>query len=132
MANYNKHSFTLLEVVMALAILALGFISAMGLAMNAAGRLMKSQTRWEEQHMLNQATEYYLLAGPKEQIPQDFFPFEGYRAECVIDKADLPEGVDTEVGTWRLVKLIITIYNQENKPVTSLEMDKIFQAADVE
>lgn len=132
MAKYNKQTFTLLEVVMALAIMALGFISAMGLAMNAASRLMKSQTRWEEQHMLNQAAEYYLLAGPKEQIPQEFFPYEGYHAECVIEKADLPEGVDAEVGTWRLVKLIITIYNQQNQPVNSLEMDKILQAADVE
>ena len=132
MPKYYKHSFTLLEVVLAVAILALGFISAMGLAMNAASRMMKSISRWEEQHMLNQAAEYYLLAGPKEQIPREFFPYEGYRAECIIQKAELPEDVDAEVGAWRFVKLVITIYNKENQPVNSLEMDKIFQAEDVE
>lgn len=128
----NKHSFTLLEVVIAIALLALSFVSAMGITVTAAKRMMKAVSRWEEQHMLNQAVEYYLLAGPKANIPQEFFPYEGYRAECTVEPAELPEDVESEVGAWRFVKLKITIYNEENQPVNSLIMDKFFRAEDIE
>jgi hypothetical protein len=130
--HYKKHCFTLLEVVLAVAILSLGFITAMGIATTAAKRLMKSVSRWEEQHMLNQATEYYLLAGPKESIPQEFFPYDGYRAECIIAEATLPEEVKPEVGAWRIVKLKISIFDEDDEEVNSLEMNKIFRAEDVE
>ena len=129
---YRKHYFTLLEVVLAVAILSMGFVAAMGIAVTAAKRMIKSVSRWEEQHMLNQAAEYYLLAGPKETIPQEFFPFEGYRSECTIEEADLPEEVEPEVGTWRFVKLKISIYDEDDNEVNSLTMEKIFRAKDVE
>jgi len=128
----KKYYFTLLEVVLAIAILSLGFITAMSISMTASRRLIKAVSRWEEQHMLNQAAEYFLLAGPKEAIPQGFFPYEGYRAECIIDNADLPEEVDSEFGTWSIVKLKISIFNEDDKKVNSLEMNKIFRAEDIE
>ena len=71
----------MLEVILAVAILSIGFIAAMSIATTAADRLMKAVVRWERQHMLNQATEYFLLAGPDAAIPQEFFPFQGYSAK---------------------------------------------------
>ena len=132
MTLYKKQTFTLLEVVMAIAILALGFVGIFGITASAAKRMGKAVARWENQHMLNQATEYYLLAGPKESIPEEFFPFEGYHAECIVEEAELPEDIEPEVGAWRFVKLKISVYDNNNNELDSLSIDQILRTEDVE
>lgn len=132
MALYKKHTFTLLEVVIAIGILALAFTSLLGITATAANRMGKAIHRWENQHMLNQAVEYFLLAGPKESIPQEFFPFDGYSAECIIEEADLPEDVEPEAGVWRFVKLKISVYDEGNNEIDSVSIDQILRAEDVE
>ena len=132
MTLYRKHTFTLLEVVMAIAILAVGFVGLLGITVSAAKRMGKATSRWEHQHMLNQAAEYYLLAGPKEQIPEEFFSFEGYSAECIVEEAELPEDIEPEAGAWRFVKLKISIYDDKNNELDSLNIDQILRTEDVE
>lgn len=125
--KYNKHSFTLLEVILAVAILSIGFIAAMSIAATAADRLMKAVSRWEKQHMLNQATEFFLLAGPDVAIPQEFFPFDDYSATCQATPAILPEGIEPQVGTWRIVTFRISIFDDYNEEVDFIELDKILR-----
>jgi len=121
----KNSSFTLLEVILAVAILSIGFIAAMSIATTAADRLMKAVFRWERQHMLNQATEYFLLAGPDATIPQEFFPFQGYSANCQVSPAILPEGVEPENNSWKIVKMKISIFDDYNNEVDVLEINKI-------
>lgn len=121
--------FTLLEVVVAVAILAMGLVAAMEIAVTASKRTIKAAKRWETQHMLSQATEYFLLAGHEVPIPNEFFPFEGFRAECLEEPPDLSDDVEPLSGNWRLVKLRITIYDSFGKEVGSLSIHKILYSA---
>lgn len=125
----STSSFTLLEVVIAVAILAMGLITAMEIAVTASKRTIKAAKRWETQHMLSQATEYFLLAGHEKPIPNEFFPFEGFRAECVEEPPDLSDNIEPLAGNWRLVKLRITIYDSVGKEVGALSIHKILYSA---
>jgi len=131
--NKSGRIFTLLEVVLAVAILSLGLVAALGLAAGAAKRLGKASRRWQHQHMLTQAAEYYLLAGSKKPIPSELFPYGGYRAECFVDEKPegLPEGVKTKSGKWILVKVTISIYDPKGKNVASVSLDKIIREKDL-
>ena len=124
-AFFKSYPFTLLEVILAVAILSIGFIAAMSIATTAADRLMKAVTRWERQHMLNQATEYFLLAGPDVAIPQEFFPFQGYSTTCQVSPAILPEGIEPEINSWKIVTMKISIFDDRNNEIDVLEVDKI-------
>lgn len=124
-AFLKNSSFTLLEVILAVAILSIGFIAAMSIATTAADRLMKAVARWERQHMLNQATEYFLLAGPDVAIPQEFFPFQGYSAHCEVSPAILPEGIEPESNSWKIVTMKISIFDDSNNDIDVLTIDKI-------
>ena len=83
--------------------------------------------------MLSQAAEYYLLAGPKESIPDQFFPFEGYTASCTISEPELEDGIESAMNNnWNLVKLTISITDNTGKVIGQIEMDKILRTEDVQ
>jgi len=125
--------FTLIETVIAIAILAMAMVGILGITVNASKRMGKAMSNWKERHMLSQAAEYYLLAGPKESIPREFFPFDGYRSECIIEIPVLPGEVKSEAGAWRFVTLKISVYKEgEGTPVDTVKIDKIFRAEDIE
>ena len=121
---FSSH-FTLLEVVIAVAILAMGLVAAMEIAVTASRRTVKAVKRWETQHMLNQAAEYVLLAGHEAPIPREFFPYDEYRVECLEEPPELREDVEPNVGNWRIVKLRIIVYDLVGKEVGSLSIHKI-------
>jgi prepilin-type N-terminal cleavage/methylation domain-containing protein len=124
--------FTLIEVIIAMAILSLAVVTILNYSVQASKRMGKASKRWNEEHMLSQAIEYYLLAGPKENIPPDFFPYDEYRATCEIKEPDLPDEVEAENSTWRFVTLEISIFNNDNEKVESIDIDQVLQAEDVE
>ena len=130
--HIKTNLFTLIEVIIAMAILSLAVVSILGYSVQASNRMRKAYKRWHEEHILAQAVEYYLLAGPKEDIPQEFFPYEDYRATCEIKEAKLPDEVEAENATWRFVTLQISIYDSNNEEVESIDIDQILQAEDVE
>jgi len=128
----SRRVFTLLEVVCAIGILAFGLAAALGLSTAAANRIMLAAARRDRRHRLVQAAEYYLLAGPKASITEEFFPYPGWRAECVADEVeDLPEGVEGQYGTWRLMRLRITLYDETGKAVDEMAVDKIVKEFDL-
>jgi hypothetical protein len=128
----NKTNFTLMEVVVSIAILAMGVVTALQITASGTNRMGKAVTRWKVQHMLSQAAEYYLIAGPNEQIPDQFFPYEGYHPSCEVGMPDLEEGIDNTLGeSWTLVKLTIMISDDAGKVVGKIEMDKILRTEDI-
>lgn len=132
--NTTRHStlFTLMEVVVAIAILAMGLITALQIVATGTKRINRAASDWKIQHMLSQAAEYYLLAGPLEAIPEEFFPFEGYHASCTLDTPDISEDIETEFRDWRFVKLIISVTDDNGNEVGKIEMDKILRKEDAE
>ena len=130
--SFFRKSFTLLEVVVAIAILAIGAVAALRITASGTKRMNHAVRGWEVQHMLSQAAEYYLIAGPAETIPEEFFPFEGYQATCEIGEPDVSEDVRIDLDSgWGLFKLTIRIFNDEGAEVGRMEMDKILQTEDV-
>lgn len=124
--------FTLLEVVCAIAILAFGVSAALSLLMAATTRIELASARRNRRHMLAQAAEYYLLAGPKNAIPEEFFPFPGWRVECVMEEPeDLPEGVEPQFGLWRLARFRIKLHDETGTEVDELVVEKIVKESDL-
>ena len=121
----TKRIFTILEVVVAVAILSIAFIMALQMATGAADRTAKALRKWQRSHMLANATEYFLLAGPDDTIPQEFFPYSGFSAECAEEPPDIPEDVDPNYGAWRLAKFTVTIKDESGDIVDAVSVHKI-------
>ena len=130
-AGKRCHHFTILEVVLAVAILAFAFIAAMELAADSSRRSAKALEKWRRRHMLSQAVEYFLLTGPGHSIPEDIFHYEGYSAVCVEQSPDIPSDVDSESGPWRLVKLKISINDENGSETASIAVHKILRGSSI-
>ena len=75
----RRGAFTLIEVVVALGILALALAGLLQLLTASQGRLARTMEKWRETHMLIQAAEYCLLQKGEDpgSVPVDFFPYDG-------------------------------------------------------
>ena len=122
--------FTLLEVVIALAILALGLISILSLSSSASLRTSKALKRWERAHCLAQGAEFFLLAGPNERINDEVFPYKNYSISCSVES---PEALPSEVqdSTWKLVNLKISLSSDNGTALETLNVEKILQEEDL-
>lgn len=130
MKNRLKTCFTLVEVVIALAILAIGVLAAMSLLASSRDRSFKASNQWKEQHILSQAVEYYMLAGPVDKIPEEFFPYDDYSVSCeYVDPEDLPDGVDSRNGNWKLVTMHVTL-RKDGDMVRKIAIDRIVKDTD--
>ncbi len=118
--------FTLLETVIAIAVLALGLVAAMSMSSASKLRMDKSYKRWHNEHMLAQASEFFLLAGANAQLPDDIFPYENVSASCSIEEPEeLPDDVDAESGQWKLAAFRIDLTGSEGNKTTSIIVEKI-------
>ena len=88
----NGFFFTLIEVVVALALLSVALAGLLRLSVNSQLRVAAAREKWERTHRLMQAAEYLLLAYDESDlsVPEDFFPYQ----DMTIDAAneDLPDG----------------------------------------
>lgn len=126
-----KSKFTLIEVVVALTVLGLAIISASAMCSQSITRIVKAKARWADQHMISQAAEYFLLAGPNSQVPNDIFPYRNVRVSCSVANAEgLPAGVDAVSGQWRLATYEIRLTGASGEKIHSLKIDKIIQVSD--
>lgn len=83
--------FTLIEILAALTILAIGVGTIFLLVGSSSRKLNAAKIRWTNQHLLNNAVEYFLLVGHEQTFPGDMLP-EGYRITCDFEiYEDIPE-----------------------------------------
>ena len=107
--------FTLLEVVIATAILAIALgaiMSVVGSTKADMGRAMDARAK---QHSLQQATEWYLLANPANlELPDGLLP-AGYQASCEIEDVvdELPEHAQEPRDGWILVRYVIEVIDDQ-------------------
>ena len=123
-----KKAFTLVEVVVALAILGLSLSGLLTLAMNAQLKVARSVEKWDNTHKLIQAAEYLMLMDDESlSVPEEFFPYEGYSVQASVDDAeDLPEdftGIE-DAAPLKCITIEI-VRTTDNKVVDRIKMDRI-------
>ncbi|MBQ9755781.1 MAG: prepilin-type N-terminal cleavage/methylation domain-containing protein [Lentisphaeria bacterium] len=123
-----KRFFTLVEVVVALAILGLSLSGLLSLAMNAQIKVARAVEKWENTHKMIQAVEYVMLFDDENlSVPNDFFPYDGYMVQCSVDDAEgLPEDF-TEIDDAAPLKCITVelVRTRDNKVVDRVKIDRI-------
>ena len=113
----KNSKFTLIEIVIAIAILALACGSIVGMLGHARQNMMRAQEKWGIQHAMEQATEYFLMANPEDLTLIDgLLPVE-YSAECTIEAVgdELPDEMAEPYRGWILARYIISVFNQEGE-----------------
>lgn len=125
--SVKAKNFTLVEVLIALAILSMAVVSFSLLIGSASRRIHRAAERWEHTHLLTQAVEYYMLneAGSSEDIDERFFP-DDYEAECFFESpAGLPEDVEESFDGKTLVAMRIVIKDKDDRTLDSVTVERI-------
>lgn len=118
--------FTLLEVVVAVAVFSLALISVLSMAASATKRVDRAFKRWEHQHVLAQAAEYFIIAGFEESIPDEFIPGNQYRINVELAEPEgLPEDVEAEMDNWKLATVKISLLDKGGELLDTLEFDRL-------
>ncbi len=125
----RRQPFTLLEVVIALAILTGGLAGFLSLATQSQNRMSKARDQWKQFHLLEQAAEYYLLQKGEEiePPPSYLFDYPGYHTECVFaDSEELPDEFKVTTGQAKLRRCTISLIRESDRQtVDSIIVDRI-------
>ena len=118
--------FTLLEVVVSLAILSIGLAGFLQLMMGSQKRIAESVDRWTRMHMLSQAAEYFMLRNEDPGgIPERFFPYPAYQAVAYYEDAEgLPDEYNNLDNQLPLKRLVIEL-RKDGKVLDKLIIDRI-------
>ena len=86
--------FTLIEVIIAIGILAISLASLFQIIATSRARIAKADEEWHNMHMLTQAAEYVLLhkADAVDSVDRDFFPYTDYQV-----RIDYEEVLDPQI-----------------------------------
>ena len=120
----KRNSFTLVEVVVALAILSISIAAFLQLLTAAQNRIIKASDSWTRTHMLMQAAEYYMLMKQEEPpaMTDTFFPYDDYRVEVTYEEIDnLPEEYTGLTNQKQLRAMVLSLVRQQD----GHEVDKI-------
>ena len=125
-------SFTLIEVLIALAILSMAVVSLALLAGSATKRTGRAARRWEQTHLLTQAVEFFMLnEASSADIDERFFPSDNYSVECVFEEPQgLPEDVNSELSGQRLVAMKVILRDKDGKLLDSVTVERIIGGLD--
>ena len=120
----KRNGFTLVEVVVALAILSISIAAFLQLLTAAQNRIIKAHDSWMRTHMLMQAAEYYMLMKQEEPpaMTDTFFPYDDYRVEVTYEDIDnLPEEYTGLTNQKQLRAMVLSLKRQND----GQEADKI-------
>jgi prepilin-type N-terminal cleavage/methylation domain-containing protein len=85
--THGVKGFTLIEVVIAIAVLAISLASLFQIIAASRARIAKAEENWHHMHMLTQAAEYVLLHNATvDSIDREFFPYQDYRIDISYDE----------------------------------------------
>ena len=116
--------FTLIEVVVALAILSISIAGLLQLLTAAQNRIIKVDDHWMRTHMLIQAAEYYMLMKQEDPpaITDTFFPYDDYRVDVTWEEIEgLPEEYTGLTNQKQLRAMVLSLVRQQD----GHEVDKI-------
>lgn len=116
--------FTLVEVVVALAILSISIAGFLQLLTAAQNRIIKVYDHWMKTHMLIQAAEYYMLMKQEDPpaITDTFFPYNDHRVDMTWEEIEnLPEEYTGLTNQKQLRAMVLSLKRQQD----GQEVDKI-------
>ncbi len=129
MSGRPYQAFTLVEVVVAMAILTLGLTSYFSMSAMSQKRIFKAREKWDRMHMLSEGAEYMLLQGFEEpELPsEEFWDYPGYRLRASYeDVSDLPEEFTGLNGQAKLKCLVLELVDAStDQTVDTLRIDRI-------
>ena len=126
-------SFTLIEVIIAIGILAISLASLFQIIASSRARIAKADEAWHNMHMLTQAAEYVLLhrADVVDSVDRDFFPYRDYRVDISYEEVN-DEQIDDDFksinGQLPLDLCVIELFNLKatgKESVGTLEIERI-------
>ncbi len=124
MAKQTKF-FTLLEVLVALAIIALAVTATMYVMTASARRVQRAERFRIESHRLANAVEFFMLYPLGTAMEEKFFPYKNMSVECNYTEPELSEGVEPEIGEQRLMTMTVEITGEIT---AKLSIDRIVEA----
>ena len=126
--------FTLIEVIIAIGILAISLASLFQIIATSRARIAKADEEWHTMHMLTQAAEYVLLhkADAVDSVDRDFFPYRDYRVDITYEGEVTDEQIDDDFksidGQLPLELCVIELINLKStgkETVGTLEIERI-------
>ena len=131
--KHKKRGFTLIEIIVAIAILSMAIVSFSLLINTASRRTLRAARRWERTHQLTQAVEYFMLQEPGNagDIDERFFDNDSYSVECSFESPeDLPEDVDEAYGGETLQAMQVILNDKTGEKVDSVIVERITKDLD--
>ncbi len=129
-ATLARLRFTLIEVLVAVAVLALALGATLSLSGQAKFNIATLESEWALQHALEQATEFYLLTPdpataslPNGLIPQTLHT----TCEVYVDLEGLPEYAQEASKGWILATYRIVVADEDGKSVEHIVNKLIFE-----
>ena len=113
----KTRSFTLIEVVVALAILSISIAGLLQLLTAAQNRIIKVNDHWMRTHILIQAAEYYMLMKQEDPpaITDTFFPYDDYRVDVTWEEIEgLPEEYTGLTNQKQLRAMFLSLVRQQD------------------
>ena len=124
-----KKAFTLVEVIVAMAVMALALTAFFALSQSAVNRVDKAYNSWERMHLLSQAAEYCLLFADEEvpDMPPEVFESSIYDIEIYYEEAEnLPEDFNDLENQAPLRTLTLELVDAATREtVDTLKIDRI-------
>ncbi len=119
--------FSIIELVVAVAILVFALSATMAITAQAKQRTSDAEERWRKQHYLELATEHFLLCPADDlTIPNGLLP-DGVQARCELSAID--DEVD-EIGGWTLAEYRVFV-EQNGRPLASGRVAKVVRKEDL-
>ena len=128
-------SFTLIEVIIAIGILAISLASLFQIIASSRARIAKAEESWHNMHMLTQAAEYVLLHSANadvDSVDREFFPYRDYQVNIIYEGEVTDEQIDDDFrsinGQLPLELCVIELVNLKTsgkEVVGTLELERI-------
>ncbi len=128
-------SFTLIEVIIAIGILAISLASLFQIIASSRARIAKAEESWHNMHMLTQAAEYVLLHGGNsgvDGVDREFFPYRDYQINVIYEGEVTDEQIADDFrsinGQLPLELCVIELVNLKTsgkEVVGTLELERI-------
>ena len=124
--------FTLIEVIIAIGILAISLASLFQIIAGSRARIAKADESWHNMHMLTQAAEYVLLHNANvDDVEDDFFPYKDYQVRITYEDVtddQIYDDFKSIEGQLPLELCVIELFNMKatgKESVGTLEIERI-------
>ena len=127
-----RRRFTLLEVMIAAAILALAVVMTVSLLGGARARILRAERRWGRQRLLANAAELFLLGGPRAVEPDRWLP-EGFSATCDLFRVEqgMTEEARQPIDGWVLGEFRIVVWDVAGNRMGETTVQKVIRDGDL-